>query len=183
MQSISVSRSAASRPSWRTRRRGSVRAIESGSGTGGVASALTAPAHTIAFWTDQMCERGTEVAVYDYADGAEAVLGYCSWVLYDAGCERNFDGCIDRFVARFGERVVGLHGFGAVDTFLAAHSEIKHLYQIKCDNDGLVSKRPGVRNYVHAVFDAGDPYGDVYAKISPCVPGSCPVVPHIVRAQ
>ena len=33
------------------------------------------------------------------------------------------------------------------------------------------------------MFDAGDPYGEVYAKISPCVPGSCPVVPHIVMPQ
>lgn len=41
-----------------------------------------------------------------------------------------------------------------------------------------------MRTCIHAVFDAGDPFGDVYAKISPCVPGSAsvPVVPHIVRA-
>ena len=41
-----------------------------------------------------------------------------------------------------------------------------------------------MRTCIHAVFDAGDPFGDVYAKISPCVPGgaSVPVVPHIVRA-
>lgn len=138
-----------------------------------------------------MCERGTEVALFDYADGAESVLGYSSWVLYDADNERNFDGCIGRFAARFGDRVVGLHGFSKVDGFLATHPEILHLYMIKCDNDRQVAKQPNVRTYVHAVFDAGDPYGDVYARISPCVPtqrndgstSSVPVVPHIVRRQ
>ena len=104
-------------------------------------------------------------------------------LLYDIDCERNYAGCVDRFAARFGSRVIGLHGFGAVDAFLEAHAEIRHLYQIKCNNDGLVSKLPHVRNYIHAVFDAGDPYGDVYAKISPCVPGTGPVVPHIVPRQ
>ena len=31
------------------------------------------------------------------------------------------------------------------------------------------------------VFDGRVPHGDVYARISPCVPGSCAVVPHLVR--
>ena len=93
----------------------------------------------------------------DYADGAESCLGYASWVLYDVDCERNFSGCVARFAARFGGRVVGLHGFGAVDGFLAEHPQIQHLYQIKCTNDGLLSKQRSVRNYIHAEFDAEDP--------------------------
>ena len=56
------------------------------------------------------------------------------------------------------------------------------VYAIKCNNDHKVSKLKEVRTCVHCVFEAGDPYGDVYAKISPCVPGSnVPVVPHIVQ--
>ena len=48
----------------------------------------------------------------------------------------------------------------------------------------MVSKLAGVRTAVHAVFDGGDPYGDVYAKISPCVPSAkgVPVVPHMIRS-
>ena len=180
----SAARTGSARHSWRRRRGASPAAAPSST------APPPAPLHTIAFWSDQMCERGTEVALFDYADGAESELGYCSWVLYDAECERNFDGCIARFAARFGARIVGLCGFSEVDRFLAAHPEIAHLYQIKCDNDGRVSKRPGVRTYIHTVFDACDPYGDVYARISPCVPAvrpdgipvkNVPVVPHIVR--
>ena len=39
----------------------------------------------LALWTNSMCERGTEVAVYDYADAAERELGMTAWVLYPGG--------------------------------------------------------------------------------------------------
>ena len=43
----------------------------------------------------------------------------------------------------------------------------------------------GAKTLVHAVFYALEPNGDVFARISPCVPKRAgdvvPVVPHIVR--
>jgi hypothetical protein len=129
-----------------------------------------------------MCERGTEVALFDYADNAEKLLGVRAFVLYDINAPHNFEGAVAKFRRRFGDRLLGLHGWSQVDPFLKQNS-IQHLYQICCNNDReKCSRLPHVRNYIHAVFEAGDPYGDVYAKISPCVPGACPVVPHIVRA-
>ena len=66
------------------------------------------PEHTIAFWSDQMCERGTEVALYDYADAAERCLGVSAFVLYDEGAHNNYEGAIDKFRRRFGRcRVEG----------------------------------------------------------------------------
>ena len=29
----------------------------------------------VAFWTNQLCERGTEVSIYDYAHFNETILG------------------------------------------------------------------------------------------------------------
>ena len=117
--------------------------------------------HRIAFWSDQMCERGTEVALFDYADGAERILGASAYVLYNAKAPNNYAGMIGRFAERFGDRLMGLEaGWAGVDAVLEAHG-IGVVYAIKCNNDRLVSKLRGVRTCIHCVFDAGDPYGDV----------------------
>ena len=79
-------------------------------------------------------------------------------------------GCVEKFRARFGERLVGVRGFGEVDGVLD-RERIALLYLIKIvDEVKVVSRLPGVRNMVHAVFYAHNPHGDVYARISPCVP-------------
>ena len=137
----------------------------------------------VCFWSDQMCERGTEVALFDYADAAERILGVSAFVLYDLGAPNNFEGAVAKFRGRFGERVVGLAGgWRELDGYLAAQA-ITVVYAIKCNNDHQCSKIRGVRTCIHCVFDATDPHGDVYAKISPCVPGKCAVVPHIVAPR
>lgn len=120
------------------------------------------------------------MALYDYADAAERHLGVSAYVLFDRNAHNNFRGAVDKFAQRFGDRVVALDGWQGADPFLSTRS-ISVVYAIKCNNDDRVSRLPGVRTCIHCVFDAGAPYGDVYAKISPCVPGACPVVPHIVR--
>ena len=134
----------------------------------------------IAFYSGQLCERGTDVAMFDYADGAETLLGLTSYVLYDATSSETFGGCVERFRKRFGERLIPCQGFAEVDTCLQRLC-IPNLYLIKITDDENLSRLPGVRNLVHAVFFARAPQGNVYARISPCVPGSGPVVPHIVR--
>ena len=135
----------------------------------------------LAFWTNQMCERGTEVALYDYADHAERQLGLTSWVVHPPG---GFDGCVQKFQRRFGERCVELD-FHQVGPYLKQNG-IGKLYIIKegtpfCPDVRMLPR--SVRALVHCVFHADQPHGDVYAKISPCVNGSTPVVPHIVRPR
>ena len=48
----------------------------------------------IALWTNQMGERGTEVALYDYADFAERCLGLTSWIVHPP---RGFEGVLSKF--------------------------------------------------------------------------------------
>ena len=135
----------------------------------------------LAFWTNQMFERGTEVALYDYADYAERVLGMTAWVVHPPG---GFPGCVAKFRARFGSRVVELH-WEDVGGFLVSRG-IEALYVIKEGTQFVPDVRSlpaSVRALVHCVFHAKAPHGEVYAKISPCVAGEAPVVPHIVRPR
>ena len=160
-----------------------------------------APYHglKIGFYSNHLCERGSEVALYDYADYAESLCGATAFILFDAQSKKNVPLVVDKFRARFGERVVALgeaSGFAPRDIEPAIASRgITHCYIIKY---GHINEPPlhffgkTVRTLVHAVFDATSPHGSVYARISPCVPWQVkvkpgrkskpvPVVPHIVR--
>ena len=135
--------------------------------------------HALAFWTNQLGERGTEIALYDYADYAERMLGLTSWVFHPPPGQ---GGARTKFGRRFGERVVAAN-FDAVGAFLVERG-IGHLYILKegmrfCPDVRMLPS--SVRALVHCVFHATEPHGDLYAKISPCVNGSVPVVPHMVR--
>ena len=152
---------------------------------GGNSALVAAPQRRrICFWTPQLCERGTEVAIWDYADAAESVLGLEAWVAYGANAWNNFSGTVRHFSERFGERLVALErGWDDVDALLTLHS-IRLLHCLRVDEPAShVSRVPGVRTLVHFVFDASSPHGDAFARISPCVPAlkNVPVVPHIVR--
>ena len=69
-----------------------------------------------------------------------------------------------------------------IQAVLASH-RISHVYVIKFGfpDSPRASDFQGARTLIHAVFDARVPHGTAFAKISPCVPGAAPVVPHIVR--
>ena len=121
------------RHSWRRRSQHHERAED---------AAATRPLRHVAFWSDQICERGTEVALYDYADYAEQYLGIRAHVLYDAASPKNDAGTVAKFAARFGSYFVGLaDGWDEVDRYLASSSSshaINLLYCIKVENDGRV---------------------------------------------
>ena len=89
----------------------------------------------VGFYSNQLCERGTETALYDYADCAERLLGTCSYILYDATSRKNVAASVERFRARFGERLVPLgatSGSPWADVAPALRSRrITHCYVIK----------------------------------------------------
>jgi len=111
---------------------------------------------TVLFFDPNLNERGTSVAVYDYAYFNEVILGNKSIIAsYKTGELTSYN----RFKERFGEVFL-------VDSF-------SDLENIKCDyvynlkfgfNDGqLIST---AKNLIHAVFPSYQPHGDVYAYIS-----------------
>lgn len=138
---------------------------------------------TIAFHSNQLSLRGTEVALYDYAAGAESVLGHRAFIVYDARQRANDEQAMAKFRARF--QLVPYQDRSELDGLLQRHGA-DLLYAIKAGkNDGLFSRR--VPTMVHAVFPTAprQMHGASYAFISEwlsqgCSAGRIPAVPHIV---
>ena len=161
------------------------------------------PPSCVAFYSNHLGVRGTEVSLFDYADYAEPLIGR-PLILYEKDNSNNADVAIRKFEQRFGkDHVIGVRWpkppsmWDRVMGWIGSHThttptldevlldaQVRELYLQKAgDNDGRLSHLPQVRNLVHAVFWAKQPHGDVYARISPTVPSSMnhPVVPYIVR--
>lgn len=138
---------------------------------------------TIAFHSNQLSLRGTEVALYDYAEGAEQQLGHRSVVLYPADSAHNDPLAIEKFARRF--ELQSYRHRDAIDATLQ-RSGADLLYAIKAGRpDGVLSQQ--VPTMVHAVFPTapGQAHGASFAYISDwlsqrCSRGHIPAVPHIV---
>lgn len=134
----------------------------------------------VAFWDNQLGERGTTNSLYDYAFYNQSLLGNKSFIFYDKNNPNNRQRVIDKFKREF-EVVVGTGSFQEVDDWLR-RLNITHIYIIKYGfKDDCLSRV--AKNLIHCVFSCFEPHGDVYSAISPYVPGynsQCPVVPHMI---
>lgn len=135
----------------------------------------------ILFHTNQLSLRGTEIAVFDYADYNEKLLHNDS-VIAVKRSTANHPLVEEKFNKRF--QVIYYDTLEELEEFVhTQHIDI--FYTIKSgQNDGLLLK--DVKNCVHAVFKHYEPHGDVYAYISKWLSnemsaGKMPYVPHIVR--
>lgn len=133
----------------------------------------------VAFDAGHLQERGTDVALFDYAHYNETLLGNHSRIL----CPANADiSCIDKFRSRF-----SVHLYRSREALLESLQDVDVYYRIDHGaDDGEPPVRPpnGI-HVVHAVFEAMQPHGDVYAAVSDWVAthrgiGDVPAVPHIV---
>lgn len=137
---------------------------------------------TIAFHSNQLSIRGTEVALYDYAHNAETILGHRAIIVTKASGKHD-DTALQKFHQRF--TVLTYQDLPDLEQQLAAAGCLA-MYAIKSgDNDGLLPH--GVENWVHTVFRICDPHGDVYAYVSDWLAadhragqGRYPAVPHMV---
>lgn len=141
----------------------------------------------IGFWKNKLSMRGTEVAIYDYADYAETLLECKSYILTPdpttfQGRERDVDmSAYQKFGQRF--PILYYQHETDVDT-LARRYQLDVLYCQKAGPpDSFVSNR--FFTGVHAVFDTKQPHGHVTAAISHCLNRMCdtdlPVVPYMIR--
>ncbi len=133
---------------------------------------------TIAFHSNQLGFRGTEIALYDYAHYNETILGNRSIIISDKNA--NLEGA-QRFRDRF--PLYLYNDFSDVEQ-IVDQENIDAVYYIKAgNNDGkLVSN---ARNCVHVVFPSNDVHGDRYIYISQWLANHCGAnaelaVPHIV---
>ena len=153
---------------------------------------------TIGFFTAGLTYRGTEVAIYDYADYNEKILGNKSIIItipYEIAKNSNKDYtplAYERFSSRFQiEYYNSVENVDEIQNILDKNS-ITHLYHLKSGEvefpKFLELKR--VKYLVHCVFRMREPHGTNYFAISNWVAQNTrldgdttqyDVVPHIVK--
>ncbi len=134
----------------------------------------------IAFHSNQLGLRGSEVALYDYAHFNEELLGNQS-IIVSPRDGAHSPLAVEKFKARF--EVIFYDSPSELEGIVKKHA-IDVFYFIKSGrDDGL--QAPGCKNVVHAVFKHYYPHGDVYAYVSRWLAekmsgGKSPFVPHMI---
>lgn len=133
----------------------------------------------IAFHSNQLCIRGTEIALYDYALGNRDILGNESIIISDAHSDLT---TLDKFKMQF--PVYLYNNFSEVEQIVEQEG-VDAVYWIKAGfNDGKLVRN--AKNLIHSVFKYNEPHGDVYAYVSEWLAnemsnGKLPYVPHMVN--
>jgi FkbM family methyltransferase len=133
----------------------------------------------IGFHSNQLCERGTEVALYDYANHNEKILGNKSIIFFDKNSLNNCKETVEKFNSRF--TCYGYNSFNEIDDIVVKEN-IDLMYDIKygtIDNRKL-NNCPIVN---HSVF-VSQPHGYKYAVLHDAVnkkyKTNVSVVPHMI---
>jgi hypothetical protein len=133
----------------------------------------------IAFHSNQLGIRGTEVALYDYALGNIEILNNESIIISPANSDLQ---SLDKFKEKF--KVYLYNDFSEVEGIIEKEN-VDAIYYIKSgENDGKLVTN--AKNLVHAVFKHKEPHGEVYAYVSKWLSdemsnGELPYVPHMVN--
>ena len=134
----------------------------------------------IAFWDNQLCERGTTISLFDYAYYNQTILNNKSYIFYDKNNNNNNNDIITKFKTYF--TVHETDNFKEIDNYLTKYN-ITHIYIIKYgDKDNRISNV--AKNCIHCVFDCTQPHGNIYSTISPYLKGynkMYPWVPHMIN--
>lgn len=121
----------------------------------------------IGFLNNQIDNRGTGNALFDYAKYNKTILGNESYIF-----------SLDKVPRHQNMEIRLLEEFGEINP---VSPNLDVIYHIKYgNNDGIIF--PGTKYVVHAVFDSSQPHGDRYAAISKWLGdrNKVPYVPHIV---
>jgi hypothetical protein len=142
----------------------------------------------IAFLSNSLTLRGTEVVLYDYAYYNEKILGNKSIIITrDFNTINNIDANLDvynKFKKRFQiEYYKNDNPTNEIDDFIEKNN-ISYLYIIKSgEYDQLLSTK--CKNLIHCVFSTQQPHGDIYSVVGQTINDinktNYPVVPHIVN--
>jgi beta-1,4-mannosyl-glycoprotein beta-1,4-N-acetylglucosaminyltransferase len=133
----------------------------------------------VAFWDNQLCERGTTTGLYNYAYYNEKILGNKSYIFYEKNNPNNNNEIIEKFKQKF--EVFPVENFKEVDSILL-QNQITHIFIIKSgQTDDKISKVS--KNCIQCVFDCNEPHGEIFCSISIDVygnDGKYPVIPRII---
>ncbi len=143
----------------------------------------------LAFYINQLGERGTVVSLFDYMDCSERLLGFKKpIILWLKNKHDNVPAVIEKFKTRFGEEnMFPILKWTDVDPILVDQNITELYIQKFGTKDIRVSKVPHIPTYVHSVMTAHEPHGDVYARIGrmktdPSHP-PVPLVPYMVKQR
>lgn len=116
----------------------------------------------LGFYENQLNERGTSVALYDYAFYNQTILNNKSVIFYEINKNNNAE-VIKKFTSTF-HKVYAVKHYSEIDEIVLKEN-IEIMYFIKSgENDNKLSTK--CKNVVHCVFTCSEPHGDVYAPIS-----------------
>lgn len=117
----------------------------------------------IAFHDNQLCERGTTIALYDFAHYNETLLGNKSIIIYNRNHPFNNKNIEDKFHDRF--TCFSYNDIKEVDT-IVTEQKADAIYWIKYGRiDEAITKVDTCKNLIHSVFD-NQPHGNRYAFVS-----------------
>lgn len=133
----------------------------------------------LAFHAGHLNERGTDVALWDYAEFNQTLLGNRSLIVSPLNADNS---AYERFAERF--EVYLYPDQASLESYLA-QQKVNFFYSIVSGETEWLPQGD-FKTGVHAVFNAYTPFGDVYAAISDWVVdhrshGKVPVVPHMVH--
>lgn len=128
-------------------------------------------------------ERGTSVALYDYAYYLREYLDYIPIICHNINAPTNSSDAIDKFKEQF--EVISYSNFNEVQEIVDSRN-IDYFYCIKSGElDGVVVKN--AKNLIHSVFctNLNQVHGDVYATVSEWQSSltgyKLPFVPHMLN--
>ena len=138
----------------------------------------------ILFHSNQLCERGTETALFDYAIGNENILHNKSFIVIPDGkilCKERYESWQRRFEIFTYKTKEDLHS-------IIEDNSIDLLYEIEAgDQLNPVYEDIGIPLFVHAVFTTSCRHGDFYVPIHSFLNKkfntAYPVLPHICRKR
>jgi len=140
----------------------------------------------VAFLSNKLTLRGTEVSMYDYADYNEKILGNTSIIITRLLQHVQHESFVSEDAYRhFNNRFQMFYYASNQDIDQIIQNEgVDVLYIIKSGvRDGLITTK--CKTCIHAVFESNDPHGDVFAVVGPTVNElhntNFPIVPHMIR--
>jgi FkbM family methyltransferase len=117
---------------------------------------------TIGFHSNQLCERGTEVAMYDYAYYNQEMYNNKSVIFYCKHNPNNDTNVIKKFEKQF--KCYGYNKFSDIEQIIK-DEKIDYFYNCKSGNKNDNQLIKSCPNLIHAVFTV-EPHGEKYATIS-----------------
>jgi len=134
----------------------------------------------IVFYQEHLCERGTTVALVDYAKYNISILGNESVIMYKKNHPLTHKKYEEFIVKNF--NTVTYSNQDEIDPIL---SNLKADYfYIICQGDQNEFNSKVAKNLIHAVFNVSKPHSHRFAAISDSLSrGKVPVVPHMISLK